>query len=487
MTKIIWLLAITILLASAPPVMALTSGKTYAPITKSTPGANEFSKQLQPVNDWLNQGDTPDFLIPTFQESGGEITTEQFEETKQKANEGDVEAQFQLYLWYNNGIAVSKNERLGKEWLNKAADGGHADALNELGALYSSGEGVFQNIKKAAGYFEKAAEKGLSLAQANLGLMHYKGGIDFPRNLEKARAYFQEAVKAKEPTAFSGMGWIALEEGNKESAIEWFKQSQATNEPWGVFGLGLLYLTDKSLGISSEAAFELLEQVAESHPRAKYFMGIYHFYGFGTAAEEIPLTNNGWLKRIEATPETARSEGLTLITHAAADGDMEAAQALGVLYLTGAGVDVDLKLALRWIGKAAKAHQPAAQYLLALLYQEGYGTDRNPAMAATWSKRAAMNDFVPAQLLLSSFYTRGFGFGQSDAKAKYWLTKAAESGLAKAQWVLSSYYRNGTIFKKDPKKMMLWLKKAEAQGYRDARFDMAISYLIGDGGNSRYS
>ena len=57
------------------------------------------------------------------------------EELIKKAEEGDVDAQFQLGLAYYNGDGINKNYRKAYYWFQKAIEQGNGDAQNYIGNL----------------------------------------------------------------------------------------------------------------------------------------------------------------------------------------------------------------------------------------------------------------------------------------------------------------------------------------------------------------
>lgn len=59
----------------------------------------------------------------------------QFEFYKRRAGEGSDDAQYQLGLRYLTGKGTKKDEKLGREWLGKAAKQGHAQASKKLEEL----------------------------------------------------------------------------------------------------------------------------------------------------------------------------------------------------------------------------------------------------------------------------------------------------------------------------------------------------------------
>ena len=59
----------------------------------------------------------------------------QFEFYKRRAEEGSDDAQYQLGIRYLTGKGVEKNEKLGREWLAKAAKQSHVQAGKKLAEL----------------------------------------------------------------------------------------------------------------------------------------------------------------------------------------------------------------------------------------------------------------------------------------------------------------------------------------------------------------
>ena len=57
----------------------------------------------------------------------------------------------------------------------KLAEQGYVDAQYNLGVMYGNGQGVPQDHKQAVKWYRKAAEQGYVKAQYNLAIMYYKG------------------------------------------------------------------------------------------------------------------------------------------------------------------------------------------------------------------------------------------------------------------------------------------------------------------------
>lgn len=78
----------------------------------------------------------------------------EFEGYLLKAENGDIEACYQVGLHYWNGIGTEKNGSLAITYLLKAIDGKHAKAAESLGDVYSSF--YYREYKKAIGYYKLA-------------------------------------------------------------------------------------------------------------------------------------------------------------------------------------------------------------------------------------------------------------------------------------------------------------------------------------------
>ena len=75
-----------------------------------------------------------------------------------KAEQGDIEAQFNLGYYYHSGEGVEKSEKKALYWWQKAAEQGHAEAQYNLGYCYYNGKGIELSKSKATYWFIKACE-----------------------------------------------------------------------------------------------------------------------------------------------------------------------------------------------------------------------------------------------------------------------------------------------------------------------------------------
>ena len=119
---------------------------------------------------------------------------------RQKANRGDVEAQYNLGVSYREGKGVDRDYAQAVTWWRKAAWQGHARAQSALGFMYANGQGVSSDCVQAVTWYRIAAEQGVARAQFNLGVMYAKGdGV--PQDRIEAHKWMSLAAALPESAA----------------------------------------------------------------------------------------------------------------------------------------------------------------------------------------------------------------------------------------------------------------------------------------------
>ena len=76
---------------------------------------------------------------------------------------------------YGNGEGVLQDYKEAVKWYRLAAEQGYVDAQFNLGVVYDNGEGVPQDYAEAVKWYRLAAEQGSAKAQNNLGIMYEYG------------------------------------------------------------------------------------------------------------------------------------------------------------------------------------------------------------------------------------------------------------------------------------------------------------------------
>jgi len=90
---------------------------------------------------------------------------------RERAEQGDAEANLFLGYIHRNGVSVPRNEALALHWYRRAAEMGQAEAQYELGLMYELGIGVAPDPGEAAMWY------GLSSAQACPGQLSAGGRL----------------------------------------------------------------------------------------------------------------------------------------------------------------------------------------------------------------------------------------------------------------------------------------------------------------------
>ena len=131
------LLLVTVALAAAVPSFAQYS-------------ATKLTRKVVPQQPAQPARPAPQFSAPPAAAAPRELTpaeaakaqikqdkndVKQFEFYKRRAEEGSDDAQYQLGVRYLAGKGTPKDEKLGREWLGKAAKQGHALATKQLAEL----------------------------------------------------------------------------------------------------------------------------------------------------------------------------------------------------------------------------------------------------------------------------------------------------------------------------------------------------------------
>ena len=99
------------------------------------------------------------------------VFASEFDETMEKATQGEAWAQFNLGIMYANGRGVPENDAEAVKWFRKAADQGFAIAQYNLGLMYAQGEGVPENSIKAYVWSSMAKTQGNESAKVNLDIL----------------------------------------------------------------------------------------------------------------------------------------------------------------------------------------------------------------------------------------------------------------------------------------------------------------------------
>ena len=162
-----------------------------------------------------------------------------FQETLEKAEAGDSQAQLNIGLMYLLGEGAAENDHESIKWHRFAVEQDATLLLSNLVRMFdddgnlvtgSLGNDFVGNNQEAAKWFRMAAEQGSALAQSNLGLM-YRYGQGVAEDDQEAVKWFRLAAEQGEVYAQFLLGNMYRKgEGvakNDELAYVWFSVATA--------------------------------------------------------------------------------------------------------------------------------------------------------------------------------------------------------------------------------------------------------------------
>ena len=224
--------------------------------------------------------------LERWEANGKEVNVERLRE---KAKEGDAEAQYIVSRLYFYGPALHRRDlrfvSLGaycdkkaldgfahgyhqeaEMWLRKAAEQGYVFGQSYLGWCYYYGWGVEQSYEKAVKLFWKAEEQGDVNAQYGLALC-YEEGKGVAKSQEGAVKWYRKAAEQGHSGAQCGLGRCYEEgEGIEKSyaeAAKWYRKAAEQGDVNAQYGLALCYEGGKGVAKSREEAVKWYRKAAE--------------------------------------------------------------------------------------------------------------------------------------------------------------------------------------------------------------------------------
>lgn len=140
----------------------------FAKLTRQSPEHQELAAKL--LREKQNPGSDELYVL-------GNVTLwlgqkdESAKAIQRAADMGNLDAKFELSLYYGQGLGVEADAAKAAQWLDAAADAGHYRALYNVGSAYASGQRGEPDLAMAAKFYRRAADAGHARATATLGLM----------------------------------------------------------------------------------------------------------------------------------------------------------------------------------------------------------------------------------------------------------------------------------------------------------------------------
>ena len=121
----------------------------------------------------------------------GDYTTA-FKEFAALAEQGDVNAQHNLAVMYDNGEGVPQDYKQAVMWFTKAAEQGNVRAQYNLGLMYANGQGVPQDNVYAHMWFNLSAANGSETAPKHRDIIAKSMTI---ADISKAQSLARDCLK----------------------------------------------------------------------------------------------------------------------------------------------------------------------------------------------------------------------------------------------------------------------------------------------------
>jgi hypothetical protein len=137
----------------------------------------------------------------------GRIAEANVDGLKQRAQAGDLAAQFELGIRYHEGRGVPQDYIEAMQWFRMGADQGDADSEFNLAVMYEKGRGVLPNLEDALRWYQKAALQDFAPAEYNLGVLFDKArGV--PLDYTEAMRWYRKAADQSYAPAQYNLGLL---------------------------------------------------------------------------------------------------------------------------------------------------------------------------------------------------------------------------------------------------------------------------------------
>ena len=156
--------------------------------------------------DWARRGFALVAIVAvTVVVVAGQQQSEHLAQIRQRAEQGNRDAQVSLAAAYADGEGVPQDEVEAIAWYRRAAEQEHAVAQYILGEAYARGWVVPQDEVEAVAWYRRAADQGEVMAQYNLGAAYYHG-LGVLKDEVEAVAWFRRAAEQGDAAAQFALG-----------------------------------------------------------------------------------------------------------------------------------------------------------------------------------------------------------------------------------------------------------------------------------------
>lgn len=428
----------------------------------------------------LNSLEAIDSLYDTYSEKYDENTAniKYVEFLRTLAIEEVPLAMVRLYNTYIEEEIAPKDENTALYYLNKAVKMNCPRAISTLACAYGLGNVSIlgKDEGKSKELTLKAVELNDELALSILASGYNYGNNGYPKNVLKAKEYYERCIEIGELFYSSSLCELGLELCDNrneffdlERGINLLSKAADLEDSTAANYLGHIYEDGFMLPQDINKAIEYYKiAVEQDHPKAQYNLGRLLIDGlFGVPKNE--------------------KLAIDLLERSAQQGNLDAMEDLGICAYEGKGIPVDKERARMLFEKCARAGLPQSQYDFALMNYLGDGGPANYKAAEYWYNKTieqnidvlthdakwdlalmysnntkeyekafplwtvfAKEGNADAQYNLGLFYAKGWAVPQNDNIAKCWIGEAAKQGLPAAIEVMNEIDNGDLLSVPDP-------------------------------------
>lgn len=303
------------------------------------------------------------------------------------------------YLFENilKTMASAMNEVFIQEHLNlfQKAEGGDVVAQYSLGEAYADKESVFKNYEKAFEWFLQSAENGHVKGMLRVAALYYVGLGCGGKDTYKEQYWYRKAMEAGSSVAilklaealehgYLDQGRIGKTESEKQEALELYKKASELGYVDASKALAFYYHRDNRDRYMAYYWFRVGAEQGDSESQLYYASSLFH------GIEELDI-------------HPQRDEAVIWYRKAAEQGNVFAQYALSKCLFYGEGTDKNEEEAFVWCEKAANQNMSRAQETLSIFYGRGLGTKQDSDKSEYWYRIA--NKLESAESYKKAFFT----------------------------------------------------------------------------------
>ncbi len=177
------------------------------------------------------------------------------------------DAQTQLALLHMHGIGMDRDVPTAIKMLQALAEDNNISALYELAICYETGMGVEENKQEAFKLYTKAAELGNRDALYHLATC-YESGLGMPADEKKAVEFFKEAAKNGHAAALGKVALFCLRgdmmRKNLHLAFEYIQRAAEKGHTPAMFNLASFYESGVGTPVNKEKAIFWYQRAADA-------------------------------------------------------------------------------------------------------------------------------------------------------------------------------------------------------------------------------